>query len=468
MGPGSNLFNVEISKFSKGDNLFGTQTESRAGFINKGSKANTLVLISDIVVLGYVVLDQSILNFNNHHAIFESDVQVNNNSQLILNNNSILSLGSGSNITVKTGSVLETIGSLGSEVTVTSVSGFYNFTISTGGIIRAEHTLFENMGYNGIYVNSGGTIDVASPFHNCTFQNGIGTGGSTLLKINNSQILTINEASFPVVGGTGACNISKANNNGEITFIDPSGSFCGCTYEDDPYDRIHWESSVGYNVALTAFLEGPFNGSGMNTDLLAENLIPLNQPYNSSPWNYDGTESVAAIPPNVVDWVLIELRDASDASLATGSRVFARKAAFILDNGYIVDLDGASSIFFNDIFSQQMYAVVFHYNHLGILSANALTLSGGKYSYDFSSNVSQVYGGTAGHKQLSTGYWGMFGGDGLPDQQINNADKLTSWSLHTGTAGYKRGDFNLDGQVNNNDKNDIWFENYGNTSQVPE
>ncbi len=55
---------------------------------------------------------------------------------------------------------------------------------------------------------------------------------------------------------------------------------------------------------LKAFLEGPFNGSVMNTALNPQNLIPLSQPYNGSPWNYTGTEQVSSIPNgNVVDWV---------------------------------------------------------------------------------------------------------------------------------------------------------------------
>ncbi len=61
-------------------------------------------------------------------------------------------------------------------------------------------------------------------------------------------------------------------------------------------------------------MEGPFNGTDMNTDLTDLTYVPLNQPYNTSPWNYTGTESVGSIPnSDVVDWILIELRDAANA-----------------------------------------------------------------------------------------------------------------------------------------------------------
>ncbi|MBN2174518.1 MAG: hypothetical protein JW731_10310, partial [Bacteroidales bacterium] len=67
---------------------------------------------------------------------------------------------------------------------------------------------------------------------------------------------------------------------------------------------------VRITMDLQVFLEGPYNGSGMDTWLNDASKIPLTQPYNTSPWNYGGGESVAAIPSNVVDWILIELRDA--------------------------------------------------------------------------------------------------------------------------------------------------------------
>lgn len=62
------------------------------------------------------------------------------------------------------------------------------------------------------------------------------------------------------------------------------------------------------------------------------------------------------------------------------------------------------------------------------MSANPLTESEGKYSYDFSSGETQVYGGTTGHKQLSPGNWGLFGGNGVHDNNhVNENDKINSW-----------------------------------------
>ena len=101
----------------------------------------------------------------------------------------------------------------------------------------------------------------------------------------------------------------------------------------------------GITLDLTVFLEGPFDVTDMKTDL---NLIlPLGQPYYTAPWNYTGTESVASIPnSNVVDWVLVELRETTgDASTASSDSIIAQKAAFILNDGSVVGLDGINAIF---------------------------------------------------------------------------------------------------------------------------
>ena len=104
--------------------------------------------------------------------------------------------------------------------------------------------------------------------------------------------------------------------------------------------------SYGITVQLTVFLEGPFSGNEMETDLNENGQIPLAQPFTTLPWNWPGLESVDSIPnDDIVDWVLVDLRDATDPSLATYSSTCGRKAAFLLKDGRIVDLDGQSALF---------------------------------------------------------------------------------------------------------------------------
>ena len=71
----------------------------------------------------------------------------------------------------------------------------------------------------------------------------------------------------------------------------------------------------------------------MSTTLRDNFLLPLSQPFNVPPWNYNGMESVASIPPDVVDWVLLELRTLPDAN----SKIAAR-ACFIVRSEFHVQI----------------------------------------------------------------------------------------------------------------------------------
>ncbi|MBN3036643.1 MAG: hypothetical protein JW861_13735 [Bacteroidales bacterium] len=226
-------------------------------------------------------------------------------------------------------------------------------------------------------------------------------------------------------------------------------------------------TSPGFELHMRAYLEGPFNGTGMNTDL-NPGTMPLGQPYNTSPWFYTGTESVATIPLNAVDWMLVEIRDAAAAQYATPSAMIARQAAFVLQNGVIVGLDGSSNLYFSNTIQNGLFVVLWHRNHLGIMSSSALGATGGVYMYDFSNAATKVYGGALGYREVAPGVWAMAGGDGNADGQINNGDKNDVWAMQAGTGGYLGGDYNMDAQVNNGDKNEIWAPNTGLGGQVPD
>jgi hypothetical protein len=236
-----------------------------------------------------------------------------------------------------------------------------------------------------------------------------------------------------------------------------------------------WNTSVDLTpdepkliLDLTAFMEGSFVGPEMST-LLNPGFIPLNQPYTASPWIYTGSNYVSGIPnPNIVDWLLVEIRDAATAAGATASSRAGRQAAWLLNDGSIVSLDGSSNLRFYHSLQHQLFVVLKHRNHLGILSANPLIASEGVYPYDFSSADSQVYGGTSAVKEISPGIWGMIAGDANADGLIEIDDKNSFWSVQAGTSGYLQSDFNLNGNVNHSDKNELWLINLNSSSQVPE
>ena len=115
---------------------------------------------------------------------------------------------------------------------------------------------------------------------------------------------------------------------------------------------VQAELTSGSVLSVTAFLEGPFNGTEMNTTLNSNGYLPLSQPFNTTPWNYDGTESVATIPNgNIVDWVYVEIRSALWPDSATSETTFGRQAAFLLNSGKIVSTDGVSNLAFDTTYT---------------------------------------------------------------------------------------------------------------------
>jgi len=86
------------------------------------------------------------------------------------------------------------------------------------------------------------------------------------------------------------------------------------------------------------------------------------------------------------------------------------------------------------------------------MSANPVTQSGGIYTYNFTAGMNQAYAnGQAGQKEIATGIWGMFGGDGSGGGNITDYGNQNVWRPTAGTNGYLKADYNLNGQVENKD-----------------
>ena len=154
-----------------------------------------------------------------------------------------------------------------------------------------------------------------------------------------------------------------------INFFSIDGQLCWAVGDNGTIMRIGNLPPPQLKVYATikTFLQGPYLGNQIMSISLA---LPLQQPFNIAPWNYDGYESFATIPDDVVDWVLLELRDKTNSSLVKTTR-----AAFILKNGNIVDLDGINPVEFiaNE---DEYYIVVKHRNHLSVMSANSISIEG--------------------------------------------------------------------------------------------
>ena len=285
-------------------------------------------------------------------------------------------------------------------------------------------------------------------------------------KVGNNTTYTIEAENLYTFGSDTNIVLVDTKENVVIDLmVDSVYTFYGETTDD--IERFELYFNYPMKLDLTVMLEGPYNGSTMNTSLNSEGLLPLNHPFNTSPWNYSGTESVVSIPnANIVDWVLLEMRNAPDAASAIAATMVEQQACFLQNDGSIVGLDGSSFPEFTAPVSEEAFIVIMTRNHLAVMSANALIRTGGVYPYDFSNSTTQAYGSGA-QKDLGGGVYGMFGGDANADGIVDNDDKISFWSLLAGKGGYLSADYTYDGQINNPDKNQVWVVNEGINSQVP-
>lgn len=362
--------------------------------------------------------------------------------------------------------------------TVESVNDFKAYLFSTNGIADLNplndttvSSFIEASTYN-IKVNLEIFTDNNPNQTTWQFKNSAGTviasGGPYTGQANTliQQVINFNETGCYrfVINDSGGNGICCASGNGYYELTDTDGEIIQQGGNFGTIETTEFYMS-GITLNATVLLEGPFDywSYAMNTDLNQKGLIPLTQPFNLPPWNYNGTESVVSVPNfNIVDWVLVEIRETpGDASTATEQTIVARQAAFVHTYGYLVGLDGVSPLRFDIGVTDNLYLVIWHRNHIGIMSSQPVTASGGIYNYDFSIDVSQIYGGAAGCKDiLNTGVWGMAAGDMNADGQIDGLDKNTIWTPQAGSGSYLSGDINLDGQTDNSDKNELYPENF--------
>jgi len=472
MNASSNVFNLLINKTGTDDSgLIAEYQNENAS--KDGGKANEVRLYSDLQVNGTLTVAKGLLDLNGYDLRVSQSAMVNNGGTLEVDAGAALLMAANQTLAVTEGGTLNVIGSAGYEARISQIStGNYTFNIDAGGTIGAQYGIIEYTGTNGLYLKSGSHVNPVYPFHYCTFQNG--ASGGRLITISNTETFTSNGTIFPANTWSGSYNVYKNSTSGTVNFLGATGGFAGAAFEYDPYNLVNW-TTLAQTFYLKGYLEGAFNpvSGTMRTDM--NTLLPLGHPYhpalpyfgNPMPdWYYAGNESVMSIPnSNLVDWVIIQLREGS--SPATATAILATQAAFINNAGNIVGLDGFSPLNFTVTYSLNLYAVIWHRNHLGIISANPLVNVGGTFTYDFSSGSGQAFGGTAVQKELSPGIWGMIAGDGDGNGMIQTEDKTNVWNLQTAKIGYFPSDYNMNKQVNNPDKNDFWKTNLGRSSILP-
>ena len=261
---------------------------------------------------------------------------------------------------------------------------------------------------------------------------------------------------------------------------DPTScSFCAFGETEEYTVVISGGASADVKVALRVFLEGPYDPStgSMSDALRSGGLVPTTEPYTALGWSFTGGggESIAASVLNttgnnaIVDWVVVELRDKNNDASVVSSR-----AALLQRDGDVVDLDGSSPVTMASG-DDQYYVAVRHRNHLGVMTQNALALSGTATSVNFTSAGQATYGSNA--RKSVTGAFPaqvLWAGNVVVDDQVkytgtgNDRDLILQaigGVVPTNTAaGYLGADVDLNGQVkytgSDNDR-DIILQNIG-------
>ena len=226
-----------------------------------------------------------------------------------------------------------------------------------------------------------------------------------------------------------------------------------------------------HRLQVKALLEGFYDrtNSVMTTTLNSAGLIPLIQPYTGAPWNYAGTERVASIPAGVVDWVLIELREAATPAEALPATRLAGwpRAYFLKSDGTLADLDGTTlPAIGNPTITNNIYLIISHRNHIAIMSATEMAGTGNNYVYDFTASLDKAYGGGAGYRQINPGVFGMVAADGDSDGNISVID-FSAWATDFGKIHiYLPSDTDGDGEVSVLDFSK-WASNFGMENVAP-
>jgi hypothetical protein len=171
------------------------------------------------------------------------------------------------------------------------------------------------------------------------------------------------------------------------------------------------------NLALTAFLQGLYLGSGVMT---------------SAPFNSDGTS-----PTSIADTITVELRNASTQALA-----YSNTAA--------ISTTGIANVTFaGEVSGSSYYIVIKHRNSIATWSANPVLFSAAT-SYSFASSDAQAAGSNLAN--LGSGIYAIFSGDINQDGSVDfndypNLDVASS----AGELGYNPNDLNGDAAVDFND-----------------
>ncbi len=308
--------------------------------------------------------------------------------------------------------------------------------------------------------------------YGCYIGNSLALSTDTLdcnesLEIIQASFSLVNQHIQWVLSDTPISDLSDTNNaillgtGASLAIANYCDTLALGTYYFTPFIQSDNCGSLGTSTAITfinkrifkakVWLQAPYIPSfgAMTNTLQNNNLFPLQQPYNVSPWYYGGTEYVATtndLPPYTSDWLLIEALD-------TNNIIQQQRAVFLRNDGQLIDTDGKEGIYFDQLLSNQpYYFIIRHRNHLAIKSNVPLYLNSST-TYDFS-NPSNIDNGNTQLASIGFGVYAMYSGDADGNGIISLSDFNTYLSTAGASNTYTIADFNLDGNVTVVDYND--------------
>ncbi|TDH29072.1 cadherin-like beta sandwich domain-containing protein [Segetibacter sp. 3557_3] len=284
----------------------------------------------------------------------------------------------------------------------------------------------------------------------------------------NIKVNTVN-----VVSGSASQPISLAYGNNSISVVVTGRDLTKKVYTV-VVTRIPVEAMLTFSgkVYLQSILDA---SSGlMNNTLNTSGILQAKatgQPFTNM-FNYQGAETVGqnffAANRDIVDWVLIELRDRSTPATIVGAR-----AVFVKRDGNLVEPDGlTTAIAFSGLAPASYFVVIRHRNHLGIRSAISVDFTTSSASYDFTSGAGKTHQTQAYTSTVQVGnVWAMRGGNSNSNGNVksngpeNDQDRIQNIKLGGSlslvmTSQYAAEDLNMDGVVKTNgpanDQNFLW------------
>jgi Leucine-rich repeat (LRR) protein len=324
-----------------------------------------------------------------------------------------------------------------------------------------EDTFVWHSGSTSTYTNwnTNEPNDSGSAGEDYTFQRTDGTWNDISATTSRKFILEISKLEMTQIAGLPSGSefpIGTTTNIFEAS--DAAGNTVTCSF-DVTVEAI---CNTDFSLELDVFLQGaalnPNTGEEelMRDDLREGGFIPTRSPYSDmltcEPTVFDVTGNDA-----IVDWIWIELRDATDNTIVSYTQ-----SALLQRDGDVVDVDGVSPLDFSTT-EDTYYVAVHHRNHLGIMTLNAITFMEGSTTNVNFKDDNETFGSNPQTDFGLSGVFGMWCGNANSDtviqysgtspdtpnilsEVLNDAGNFLNFPTYS-LSGYNVNDANMDGVI---------------------